>query len=68
MVKITVNEELCTGCMLCKEICPKGYKVWGVKEKEKGGKKVAVVIDASFCLFCANCVTRCPTKAIKIEI
>lgn len=66
MVKIIVSEELCTGCMLCREICPKGFKVWGVKEK--GGKKVAVPVDASFCLFCANCVTRCPVKAIKIEV
>jgi NAD-dependent dihydropyrimidine dehydrogenase PreA subunit len=53
----------CTGCGLCREICPKGPRVWEIDGKE--GRKRVVVKDESFCLRCGMCATRCPVQAIR---
>ena len=71
MVKIIVKEELCTGCGICKKVCPKGGKIWEIISKdEKSGqsRKVAKVKDESFCLYCTTCITRCKANAIEIRV
>lgn len=65
MLKILVDENKCTGCKKCAEVCPKGPRIW--KFESKGGDIKAIVIDASFCLYCGMCVTVCPTEAIVIS-
>ncbi|GBE56617.1 ferredoxin-2 [archaeon BMS3Bbin16] len=66
MIEIIVDRDLCTGCGKCREVCPKGPRVWDISEV--GGKKVATVLDNESCLYCTLCISRCPTDAIKIEI
>ncbi len=48
-------EELCTECMLCKNICP--YFAIDFKTK--------ITFDSDKCFRCGLCVSKCPTKAIK---
>jgi len=54
--EIAVNRELCTGCRLCTQICPKG--VFSISD----GKSEAV--NRRECISCSACYTRCPAEAI----
>ena len=42
-MRIEVDQEKCTGCGNCMEICPKGYRIW---KKNAAGK--AEVKDLTF--------------------
>ncbi len=55
--EISVNTELCIGCRLCFQICPKG--VFTIED----GK--AKVLDRTDCIECAACYSRCPAGAIN---
>ncbi len=52
-----VNEELCSGCGICIEVCP--YKAPQFVE----GKKV-VRISKTLCKGCGSCAAACPSKAV----
>lgn len=54
--QITVDQELCTGCFRCIEVCPKA-----VYEFKLGQAKV-VRLDE--CILCKSCFRQCPTGAI----
>ncbi len=56
---IVVDEEKCEGIGRCREVCPKGPRIWDIKEK-------CVLKDQSYCLACALCVQACPKGAIKL--
>jgi len=56
-----VNEDLCSGCRICKPLCPYG----AIEMKEENGKLTAHVIEA-VCKGCGVCGTACPTKAITL--
>lgn len=58
-MRIEVDKDKCIGCRKCKEVCPKGPKIWKVNDK-------AEVMDLKFCHLCTLCGTKCPTGAIKI--
>jgi len=66
MVKIIVKEELCTGCGICKDVCPKSGKIWEIVKENN--RAVAKVKDENFCLYCTTCITRCKANAIEIRI
>ena len=55
--EIRVDTELCTGCRLCFQVCPKG-----VFSIESGKAKV---VKREECIKCTACYTRCPTEAIS---
>jgi len=61
---IKIDNEKCNGCGICREVCPKGPKIFEIKNI--GGKEKCVVLDASWCQECTNCVSRCPTGAVKL--
>lgn len=66
MFTITVKEKKCIGCKKCREVCPKGPRIWTYEDRSDGIK--AVVKDANFCLYCGMCISTCPTAAITIKI
>ena len=55
---LKVDDNLCSGCALCAQICPQGAigLFWGKAE-----------IDATRCNFCYQCIDACPHGAI-VEI
>jgi ferredoxin len=53
-----VNDELCTGCGACVEVCPvEAISLCADKAR----------IDAEKCVDCGVCVGECPTDAISLE-
>ncbi len=55
-----VNEELCSGCGTCVELCP--YGAIQLKETEDG-RQVAEV-TAALCKGCGTCAAACPSGAM----
>ncbi|MGQ9508989.1 MAG: 4Fe-4S binding protein [Thermodesulfobacteriota bacterium] len=53
---VIVNEEKCTGCGTCEEVCP----VEAI-EVENG----KAVVDPEACVDCGTCIEECPEKAIS---
>lgn len=57
MPKRVVDEDLCTQCEICAEVCPRDavafspYPVFGQK-----------------CIYCFNCVRNCPEGAINADL
>jgi ferredoxin len=61
-MKATVNEELCTGCGPCEDICPEVFKI------EDGVSKVQVdTVPLSAVDTCREAMENCPTEAISID-
>ncbi|HIH40272.1 MAG TPA: 4Fe-4S dicluster domain-containing protein, partial [Halobacteria archaeon] len=60
MSKITINQDLCSRCNSCVEVCPAEIFV---SNKED----IPTVLDAvadKFCISCGHCVAICPKNAI----
>jgi heterodisulfide reductase subunit A len=51
-----VDEDVCTGCGICVEVCP--YEARTLNER----KRIAEVNDA-LCTGCGNCIASCPSNA-----
>ena len=51
-----INKKLCTGCMTCVDVCPKGI-IAKVEEKPVPSK----------CIACGICVDACPMGIIEIK-
>lgn len=58
-MRIEVDKEKCNGCGECKEACPKGAKIWNVKDK-------AMATNLRFCHVCTICASKCPQQAIHV--
>lgn len=59
VVPLELNEEKCTGCGKCMEVCP--HNVFGLY----GGK--ARIIDRDACMECGACSVNCPFAAIEVK-
>jgi heterodisulfide reductase subunit A len=57
-----VNEEFCSGCKVCVQLC----KYDAIKIDEKKGKQVASVSEVT-CMGCGVCASACPTKSITLR-
>lgn len=55
-LSIEIDEEKCIGCGACKEGCPKGSRIWNIKDK-------AMATNFRFCMGCTDC-TKCPQGAV----
>ncbi len=56
MTSLQVNQELCTRCGVCSEVCPTG-----VLDLENAGPKL---IYPPGCIACGHCVAACPEAAL----
>ncbi|RLG54381.1 MAG: hypothetical protein DRO00_01395 [Thermoproteota archaeon] len=59
-VTILLDEERCTGCRLCENLCPANiYEMGSGKMKIKKER-------LSYCFVCRACEVSCPTQAIAV--
>jgi len=61
-LKVSVDEDLCTGCELCAETCP---EVFEMKDGVSHVKVDVVPEDAEECA--RQAAEECPVEAISIE-
>lgn len=65
MAKVSFNEELCKGCELCKQACPKG--LIEMAEHINGmGYHPAQMKKEESCISCAFCAMMCPDLVITV--
>lgn len=67
MAKLTFNSDLCKGCGLCVEACPKGLLYLDTEHLNLKGYNYAAIKDQSACIACAFCAKICPDCIIKVE-
>lgn len=67
MAKVTFRTELCKGCGLCVNACPKGILAIDTGKINGKGYSPAVMTDQDKCIGCAFCATMCPDCIIKVE-
>lgn len=65
--KITVLEDVCKGCALCVEACPKSIMIIDLEKLNSKGYNPAVCCDSEKCIACAMCGIMCPDSAIIVE-
>jgi NAD-dependent dihydropyrimidine dehydrogenase PreA subunit len=53
------NAELCTGCGMCRSVCPHGVFVQA--------DDIAQLVRPLACMECGACARNCPVDAITVE-
>ncbi len=59
VVTLALDEERCTGCLRCLEVCPRAVLA-------RAGKRVAIV-DRDACIECGACAVNCSAGAISVR-
>lgn len=67
MPRILVNENLCKGCQMCVNACPRKIIVLAKEKITSKGYHPAELIDESLCTGCCSCAMMCPDVAITVE-
>ena len=67
MAKVTFKTDLCKGCGLCVEACPKHILAIAKDTINQKGYYPAVMTDEDSCIACAFCATMCPDCIITVE-
>ena len=67
MANVTVNEDVCKGCGLCIDACPKKIMEIDKQRLNKKGYHPAHCASLEACIGCAFCAMMCPDVAIVVE-
>jgi len=67
MNKITFRTDLCKGCGLCVEACPKKLLSLSQSDLNAKGYHPAIITDQEKCIACAMCAMMCPDVVITVE-
>ena len=67
MAKLTFNTDLCKGCGLCVDTCPKKCLAIAGDRINKKGYSPAYMAEPEKCVACALCATMCPDCIITVE-
>lgn len=67
---LTLNKGLCTGCGICKEICPReAIEIKKFPRTEDNKMKPPTIdVDEQKCHYCGMCDPICPFGAIKVKV
>jgi len=65
--KIIVNEDVCKGCGLCANACPRKIIELAKEKINSKGYHPAELLDEEKCTGCASCAVMCPDVAIVVE-
>lgn len=58
--KISIDQDLCTGCGICAEVCP-----FGIPQSGNNGK--FEILEPERCTECSACKRNCPAMAILLQ-
>lgn len=67
MAKVTFKENLCKGCELCVNACPKHLLALAKDRLNAKGYHPAEITDQSQCIGCKSCAIMCPDVVITVE-
>ncbi|MCQ2507034.1 MAG: 4Fe-4S binding protein [Lachnospiraceae bacterium] len=67
MAKITFKENLCKGCGMCVNACPKNILELDKTRLNVKGYHPAVIKDQEKCIGCTSCAIMCPDVVITVE-
>ncbi len=67
MAKLTFRTDLCKGCGLCVDACPKNVLRISPDKINKKGHHPVEAANEKDCIGCAFCATMCPDCIIKVE-
>ncbi len=67
MPRIIVNEEICKGCELCVNACPRKIISLAKEKLNSKGYHPAELQNEEKCTGCASCAMMCPDVAIIVE-
>ena len=67
MAKLTFKTDICKGCGLCVDACPKHLLTLATDKINKKGHHPVVALNIEDCIGCAFCATMCPDCIIKVE-
>ncbi len=67
MAKVTFKTDLCKGCGLCVDACPKKLIKIAENKINAKGHSPAEMTDQKKCIACAFCATMCPDCVITVE-
>ncbi len=67
---LRLNRNLCDGCGVCAENCPKDAIKWNPPLVVAGclARKPTIDFDVDSCILCGECAIICPLDALKMEI
>lgn len=64
MIETKINKNLCKGCGICVEFCPKHILKIG-DERNRKGVFYCQITDQDQCIACLSCAMMCPEGAIE---
>lgn len=67
MNRVTFKTDLCKGCGLCVEACPKKLIRLSPTALNAKGFHPAEITEQEKCIACAMCAMMCPDVVIKVE-
>ncbi len=67
MSKVTFHTDMCKGCGLCVDACPKHCLAIAQDKLNGKGYSPAFMKEPEQCIGCAFCATMCPDCIITVE-
>lgn len=67
MAKLTILSDVCKGCGLCIDVCPKKIMELDSSVLNKAGHHPVTCSDESACIACGSCAIMCPDSVITVE-